>query len=138
MVEKSITQLIFITIAAVGVVGGVVYLLLEPLLDARTANLAVMICAITPLAAISPAIYMLTKQMVMGFAERSQDARARREREEREAVRAEREHEAKLRALDAVAENREFQAQITASRAASIYDLQKSVGGNWEIPDSWD
>lgn len=129
MAEKSLTQLIFICTVAFGVFAVVVYFLLEPLLDRRTANLAVMTCAITPGAILAPAVFVLAKQFVAGMSEKIHDARVAREREEREYI-------AKMRSLDAAASSKEFQAQITAGRA-SAFDLQKADDGSWEIPVNW-
>jgi hypothetical protein len=130
MSEKSLTPLIFISIVAFGVFSVVVYFLLEPLLDSRTANLAVMICAITPGSIVAPIAIILVKQFAAGMSERIYDARIAREQSKRE-------HDAKLRALEAAAQNRETQAQITASKAANIFDMQKTDDNSWEIPASW-
>ena len=130
MFEKTITQLVFVSTVALGLAALVAYYLLEPRLDSRTANLAVMMCVATPLLVSMPLSIVLSIRLFSGMNERIQDARRAKEHSDRE-------QDAKIRALEASAQNRELQAQLTAGRAASVFDMQKTPDGSWEIPASW-
>jgi hypothetical protein len=129
MVEKSITQLVFVSTVAFGLCALVVYYLLEPRLDSRTANLAVMVCVSTPLLIAMPLSIILSIRLASGMKERIEDAR-------RAKAQSDREQDARIQALEAKAEYQQNRALITASRVP-VLDMQKSSDGNWEIPDSW-
>lgn len=130
MVEKSITQLVFVSTVALGLAALVVYYLLEPRLDSRTANLAVMVCVSTPLVIALPLSVVLSIRLASGMNERIQDARRAKAQNDRE-------QDARIQALEAKAEYQQNRALITASRIPNVMEMQKTDDGSWEIPVSW-
>jgi hypothetical protein len=129
MAEKSLTQLIFVSTVALGLAALVAYYLLEPRLDSGTANLAVIVCASTPLVLVLPLSIVLSIRLASGMNEKIHDARRAKEQSDRE-------RDARIQALEARAEYQQNRALITASRVP-VMDMQKTDDDSWEIPVSW-
>lgn len=132
--DKSLTPLMMISILGFGIFAVVVYFLLEPRLDNRTANLAVMVCAITPGAIAAPAVWLYIMRFASSHAQKKHDAQVSAER-------AERESQARLASLEADLLTRQLKAQrlmLPSGQDSAPIDLQRQPNGGWEIPASWD